>query len=229
MPHRPTTPHHQHPVGSGFGPHSTAEDVLRGVDLTGRRVVVTAGHTGLGAVVTCALATAGAHVTVACRHPERVADELGDIPGVDLDQLDLLEPASVARLRPPPRHLRAPPRRPGQQRGPARTAPARGGLPRLRGAAGHQLPGPLPAHPGPAPRAAGRRTGPGGQRHLRCPPLQRHPLERPSTSRPAMTLTSPTPSPRPPGSCSPSSSTTGGHRRASAATPCTPASSSAPT
>ncbi len=61
----------QHPLPSGFTAASTAEDVLRGVDLTGKNVIVTGGHTGLGLATTRALAQAGASVTVASRDVER--------------------------------------------------------------------------------------------------------------------------------------------------------------
>jgi hypothetical protein len=38
----------QHPIGSGFGAKSTADDVLAGCDLTGRRALVTGGYSGIG-------------------------------------------------------------------------------------------------------------------------------------------------------------------------------------
>lgn len=38
----------QHKIGSGFDAHSTADDVLADVDLTGRLAVVTGGYSGLG-------------------------------------------------------------------------------------------------------------------------------------------------------------------------------------
>ena len=41
-----TTP--QEPIGSGFGAASTAADVVRGIDLTGRTAIVTGGYSGLG-------------------------------------------------------------------------------------------------------------------------------------------------------------------------------------
>jgi len=69
-------------LNSGFTACSTTSDVLADLDLTGRNVVVTAGHRGLGLVTTRALAAAGASVTVASSH-------------CDTDPLDLLEPASI--------------------------------------------------------------------------------------------------------------------------------------
>ncbi|MBS1695189.1 MAG: SDR family NAD(P)-dependent oxidoreductase [Actinobacteria bacterium] len=85
----------QHPLGTGFTASSTAEDVVKGIDLTGRRIVVTAGHVGLGLETTRALSAAGASVLVGARHPERAAAALAGIDGVEVDQLDLMDPASV--------------------------------------------------------------------------------------------------------------------------------------
>ena len=41
-----TTP--QHPIGSGFGAETTAADVIRGIDLTGKTAIVTGGYSGIG-------------------------------------------------------------------------------------------------------------------------------------------------------------------------------------
>lgn len=46
----------QVPIGSGFGPHTTADEVLAGLDLSGKRAIVTGGHSGLGLETTRALA-----------------------------------------------------------------------------------------------------------------------------------------------------------------------------
>jgi NAD(P)-dependent dehydrogenase (short-subunit alcohol dehydrogenase family) len=85
----------QHPLGSGFTAASTADDVLEGIDLTGRNVVVTGGHVGLGLETTRALSKAGASVTVGVRSPERAAPALRGIERVRIEQLDLLDPASI--------------------------------------------------------------------------------------------------------------------------------------
>jgi NAD(P)-dependent dehydrogenase (short-subunit alcohol dehydrogenase family) len=87
--------HKQHPIGTGFTAASTVDDVLAGVDLTGRNVVVTGGHSGLGLVTTRALAKAGASVTVGSRDPDRAAAAVAGIERVEVSQLDLLEPASI--------------------------------------------------------------------------------------------------------------------------------------
>ena len=85
----------QHPIGTGFTAASTVDDVLRGIDLTGRNVVITGGHVGLGLVTTRALANAGASVTVGSRDPERAATALAGIERVEVRRLDLLDPESV--------------------------------------------------------------------------------------------------------------------------------------
>ncbi|RKN38139.1 SDR family NAD(P)-dependent oxidoreductase [Streptomyces hoynatensis] len=85
----------QHPLGSGFTAASTAGEVLRGIDLTGRHVLVTGGHSGIGLETTRALSKAGATVTVGARNPDRAAAALAGIPRVELGRLDLLDPASI--------------------------------------------------------------------------------------------------------------------------------------
>lgn len=85
----------QHPIGTGFTAASTVDDVLTGIDLTGRNVVITGGHTGLGREMTRALSQAGAAVTVAARNPARAAAAVEDIPGVRTHRLDLVDPDSI--------------------------------------------------------------------------------------------------------------------------------------
>jgi NAD(P)-dependent dehydrogenase (short-subunit alcohol dehydrogenase family) len=85
----------QHPIGSGFTAASTADEVLAGLDLSGRHVVVTGGHVGLGLETTRALSRAGASVTVGSRDPDRAAAALTGVERVEVDRLDLLDPASV--------------------------------------------------------------------------------------------------------------------------------------
>lgn len=87
--------HNQHPIGTGFAAASTVDDVLAGIDLTGKNVVVTGGHSGLGLVATRALAKAGASVTVGSRNPDRAAPALAGTERVEIGQLDLLDPQSI--------------------------------------------------------------------------------------------------------------------------------------
>ncbi|WP_422743317.1 SDR family NAD(P)-dependent oxidoreductase [Mycobacterium sp. WMMD1722] len=89
-------PHSAHqPIGSPFTAESTADDVVVGRDLTGRTVIVTGGHAGIGLEVTRSLASAGAAVTVGARDPERARRAVGGIDGVEVAELDLVEPGSV--------------------------------------------------------------------------------------------------------------------------------------
>ncbi|MFB9477149.1 SDR family NAD(P)-dependent oxidoreductase [Nonomuraea salmonea] len=86
----------QHPIGSGFTAASTAGDVLKGIDLSGKNVIVTGGHNGIGLETTRALSKAGASVLVGARSPERAAPALEGIERVEVDRLDLLDPASIS-------------------------------------------------------------------------------------------------------------------------------------
>jgi NAD(P)-dependent dehydrogenase (short-subunit alcohol dehydrogenase family) len=82
-------------IDSGFGARSTAVDVLRGIGLTGRLAIVTGGYSGLGLETTRALAGAGARVVVPARRPDAARDAVADLPGVEVDALDLGDLASV--------------------------------------------------------------------------------------------------------------------------------------
>ncbi|MFI7549727.1 SDR family NAD(P)-dependent oxidoreductase [Micromonospora sediminimaris] len=90
------------PVSTPFTAASTALEVVAGIDLTGRRVVVTGGGSGIGVETARALASAGADVTLAVRKPEqgdRAAVEIIGTTGNDrvtVAPLDLADPASVA-------------------------------------------------------------------------------------------------------------------------------------
>lgn len=91
----------QRPIGSGFGHHSTAADVLEGLDLTGRTALVTGGHSGLGLATTRALCAAGARVVVGARRPEAARAalaELAELAAVEVVALDLAEQAEVRRF-----------------------------------------------------------------------------------------------------------------------------------
>ncbi|MBT0768677.1 SDR family NAD(P)-dependent oxidoreductase [Kineosporia sp. J2-2] len=85
----------QRPLGSGFTAASTSTDVIDGLDLTGRNVIVTGGHGRLGREITRTLAAAGASVTVASRDPHRARSALTGIEHVQVEQLDLTDPASI--------------------------------------------------------------------------------------------------------------------------------------
>ncbi|MCK9924936.1 SDR family NAD(P)-dependent oxidoreductase [Frankia sp. AgPm24] len=85
-------------ITTPFGAESTAAEVLAGLDLTGRRAIVTGGASGIGIETARALADAGAEVTLAVRDVaagERVAAELKAPVPVQVRHLDLAEPTSV--------------------------------------------------------------------------------------------------------------------------------------
>ena len=78
----------QQPLGSGFGRHTPASEVMEGVDLSGQRVVVTGGYSGIGFETTRVLAAAGAKVFVPARNLAKarpVMDLDGDIQVANMD------------------------------------------------------------------------------------------------------------------------------------------------
>jgi short chain dehydrogenase len=54
----------QAPIGSGFGAPTTTTEVIRGVYLEGKTIIVTGGSSGLGLETTRTMASAGARVIV---------------------------------------------------------------------------------------------------------------------------------------------------------------------
>ncbi|MEH3054340.1 MAG: SDR family NAD(P)-dependent oxidoreductase [Patulibacter minatonensis] len=85
----------QAPIGSGFGAHTTAAEVLSGVDVAGRLAIVTGGYSGLGLEITRALSGAGATVVVPARRPDAARAQLDGLPGVEVAELDLADQSSV--------------------------------------------------------------------------------------------------------------------------------------
>ncbi|WP_432973227.1 SDR family NAD(P)-dependent oxidoreductase [Dactylosporangium sp. CA-233914] len=87
-----------------FGFESTAAEVLAGVDLSGRRAIVTGGASGIGVETARALAGAGAEVTLAVRNVEageRTAADVTATTGnqaVHVQALDLADQASVEKF-----------------------------------------------------------------------------------------------------------------------------------
>jgi NAD(P)-dependent dehydrogenase (short-subunit alcohol dehydrogenase family) len=85
----------QAPIHSGFGPTTTAREVLRGIDLTGKVAVVTGGYAGVGLETTRVLVEAGATVVIPVRSPDKARQALAGIPRVEQVPMDLLDPASI--------------------------------------------------------------------------------------------------------------------------------------
>jgi NAD(P)-dependent dehydrogenase (short-subunit alcohol dehydrogenase family) len=88
-------------IRTRFGFDATAAQVIEGIDLSGRRAIVTGGSSGIGMETARALASAGAEVTLAVRDTSaggRAADSImtatGKAPHVS--RLDLASQSSVA-------------------------------------------------------------------------------------------------------------------------------------
>ena len=89
-------------ITTPFGAQSTAAEVIAGVDLSGRRAIVTGASSGIGVETARALASAGAEVTLAVRNLEagrRTAEDIAAGTGstrVLVAPLDLADQGSVA-------------------------------------------------------------------------------------------------------------------------------------
>jgi NAD(P)-dependent dehydrogenase (short-subunit alcohol dehydrogenase family) len=85
----------QQPLTSGFGADSTAGEVIKGVDLTGRTAIVTGGASGIGVATVRALHGAGAQVIVLARNTDGARDTLRELDGVQVEPFDLGDFASI--------------------------------------------------------------------------------------------------------------------------------------
>jgi NAD(P)-dependent dehydrogenase (short-subunit alcohol dehydrogenase family) len=89
---------------TNFGFCSTATEVIEGVDLSGKRAIVTGGASGIGFETAKALGAAGAAVTLAVRRPavaRAVAEDIRVSTGndaVEIRSLDLSDLASVRKF-----------------------------------------------------------------------------------------------------------------------------------
>lgn len=85
----------QQPLPSGYGPATTAEEIIRGIDLTGRNAIVTGGYSGLGLETARVLQAAGARVIVPARDVARARENLSPFPAIEVRPMDLLDPVSI--------------------------------------------------------------------------------------------------------------------------------------
>jgi NAD(P)-dependent dehydrogenase (short-subunit alcohol dehydrogenase family) len=96
------TPNSTSRITTPFGFDSTAAEVVAGIDLSGRRAIVTGSSSGIGIETARALAGAGAEVTLAVRDTAAGGRTAADITAttankaIHVGRLDLADPASVA-------------------------------------------------------------------------------------------------------------------------------------
>jgi NAD(P)-dependent dehydrogenase (short-subunit alcohol dehydrogenase family) len=85
----------QKPITSGYNATSTAEDIAKGIDLSGKLAIVTGGYSGIGLETTQIFIKAGAIVIAPARSVEKARANLEGLPGVQIEALDLTDPLSI--------------------------------------------------------------------------------------------------------------------------------------
>jgi NAD(P)-dependent dehydrogenase (short-subunit alcohol dehydrogenase family) len=85
----------QQPIHSGFDATSTVHEVIKGIDLTGKTIIVTGGYAGIGLETVKAFVAAGASVVVPARDIHKAAANLKGIKNVTIEAMDLMDPASI--------------------------------------------------------------------------------------------------------------------------------------
>ena len=95
MPTFASTHTAQTPIHSGFGPTTTAQEVVAECNLKGKVAIVTGGYSGIGLETTRALTSAGAKVIVPARNSQKARDALRSMAETVMEILDLMNPASI--------------------------------------------------------------------------------------------------------------------------------------
>jgi NAD(P)-dependent dehydrogenase (short-subunit alcohol dehydrogenase family) len=91
-------------ITTPFGRHSTAAEVAEGIDLSGKRAIVTGAASGIGVETARALAHTGAEVTLAVRNTDAGAQTAADITAttgnqnIHVAQLDLSDRDLIAKF-----------------------------------------------------------------------------------------------------------------------------------
>lgn len=85
----------QMPLNSGFNANSTTHDVIKGINLTGKTIIVTGGYAGIGLETVKAFVSVGAKVIVPARDINKATNNLKGIPRVTVETMDLMDPASI--------------------------------------------------------------------------------------------------------------------------------------
>lgn len=85
----------QQPLQSGFNATSTVYDVIKGISLHNKTIIVTGGYAGIGLETVKTFVKAGAKVTVPARDVAKAAGNLKGIDNVTIEQMDLTIPESI--------------------------------------------------------------------------------------------------------------------------------------
>lgn len=88
----------QRPVNSGFNAQSTAEEVISGINLSGKTAIVTGGYAGIGLETVKTLTEAGAYVIVPARDLEKAGKNLSGLNNIEIEKLDLMDPQSISNF-----------------------------------------------------------------------------------------------------------------------------------
>ncbi|RYY57704.1 MAG: SDR family NAD(P)-dependent oxidoreductase [Chitinophagaceae bacterium] len=85
----------QQPLGSGYGTGTTAAEILRNTNLTGKNIVVTGGYAGIGLETVRTFVSAGAKVTVPARDVRKATANLKGLINVTVEPMDLMDQQSI--------------------------------------------------------------------------------------------------------------------------------------
>lgn len=88
----------QQPINSPFTMKSNSEQVIKGIDLTGKTAIVTGGYSGIGLHITQTLIKAGAHVLVPARTLQKAELAVGHLNNVEIGVLDLMDSVSIDKF-----------------------------------------------------------------------------------------------------------------------------------
>jgi NAD(P)-dependent dehydrogenase (short-subunit alcohol dehydrogenase family) len=80
---------------TGLGGSTTPEEIVKGLSLEGKTILITGGHSGIGLVDTKTLPADGARIVVGTRDTEKAHNALAGLKNVTFDHLDLADPISI--------------------------------------------------------------------------------------------------------------------------------------
>ena len=89
----------QKPIDSGYGQKTEPNEILNGIDLNGKTVIVTGGYSGIGLETTRALKKAGGRVIVPAKRVDVAINQLdGILDKKDIAKMDLGDLNSVQKF-----------------------------------------------------------------------------------------------------------------------------------